>query len=59
VIQEMRLASRGNYGYRRVHAKLTFGRGLAIAHGTAELLMQRAGLAGSPDDPAGETPGRT
>jgi transposase InsO family protein len=46
VIREVRQASRGTYGYRRVHAELTLGRGLVIAHGTVELLMARAGLAG-------------
>jgi hypothetical protein len=46
LIREVHLASRGTYGYRRVHAELTLGRGLVIAHGTVELLMARAGLAG-------------
>jgi len=46
VIREVHQASRGTYGYRRVHAELTLGRGLVIAHGTVELLMARAGLAG-------------
>jgi putative transposase len=46
LIREVHQASRGTYGYRRVHAELTLGRGLVIAHSTVELLMQRAGLAG-------------
>lgn len=46
LIREVHQASRGTYGYRRVHAELTLGRGLVIAHGTVELLMARAGLAG-------------
>jgi transposase InsO family protein len=46
LIREVHAASRGTYGYRRVHAELTLGRGLVIAHGTVELLMARAGLAG-------------
>jgi putative transposase len=46
VIREVHQASRGTYGYRRVHAELTLGRGLLVAHGTVELLMARAGLAG-------------
>ncbi len=29
-----------------MHAELTLGRGLVVAHGTVELLMQRAGLKG-------------
>jgi transposase InsO family protein len=45
-IREVHVASRGTYGFRRVHAELTLGRGLVIAHGTVELLMQRAGLKG-------------
>jgi putative transposase len=32
-----------------VHAELTLGRGLVVAHGTVELLMQRAGLEGVTD----------
>ena len=39
-------ASRGTYGARRVHAELTLGRGLVVAHGTVELLMARPGSAG-------------
>ena len=46
LIREVHQASRGTYGYRRVHAELTRGRGLVIAHGTVELLMARVGLAG-------------
>lgn len=46
LIHEVHAASRGTYGYRRVHAELTLGRGLVVAHGTVELLMARAGLAG-------------
>jgi putative transposase len=46
LIREVHQASRGTYGYRRVHAELTLGRGLVIPHGTVELLMARAGLAG-------------
>jgi putative transposase len=45
-IREVHLASRGTYGFRRVHAELTLGRGLVVAHGTVELLMARAGLKG-------------
>ncbi|WNM24381.1 IS3 family transposase [Demequina capsici] len=36
----------GIYGARRVHAELTFGRGIAVGHGQVELLMKRAGLQG-------------
>jgi putative transposase len=45
-IRQVHLASRGTYGYRRVHAELTMGRGLIVGHGTVELLMVRAGLKG-------------
>ncbi|WP_139263795.1 IS3 family transposase [Geodermatophilus africanus] len=45
-IREVHTLSRGTYGFRRVHAELTLGRGLVVAHGTVELLMQRAGLKG-------------
>jgi putative transposase len=45
-IREVHTGSRGTYGFRRVHAELTLGRGLVVAHGTVELLMQRAGLKG-------------
>jgi transposase InsO family protein len=45
-IRQVHLASRGTYGYRRVHAELTLGRGLIVGHGTVELLMARAGLKG-------------
>jgi transposase InsO family protein len=38
--------SRGIYGARRVHAELTLGRGIEVCHGTVELLMRRAALAG-------------
>jgi putative transposase len=45
-IRQVHLASRGTYGYRRVHAELTLGRGIVVGHGTVELLMARAGLQG-------------
>jgi putative transposase len=37
--------SRGTYVVRQVHAELRLRRGIAVAHGTVELLMRRAGLA--------------
>src|ERR1700712_1646933 len=43
-IRQVHLDSRGTYGYRRVHAELTLGRGLIVGHGTVELLMARAEL---------------
>ncbi len=45
-IREVHTLSRGTYGFRRVHAELTLGRGLVVAHGTVELLMARVGLKG-------------
>jgi putative transposase len=50
-IRQVHLASRGTYGYRRVHAELTMGRGLVVGHGTVELLMARAGLKGAAGAP--------
>ena len=41
-IRQVHQASRGTYGYRRVHAGLTMGRGLVVGHDTVELLMARA-----------------
>ena len=45
-IRDVHAVSRGTYGARRVHAELTLGRGLAVSHGTIELLMQQAGIQG-------------
>jgi putative transposase len=50
-IRQVHLASRGTYGYRRVHAELTMGRGLIVGHGTVELLMARADLKGATGAP--------
>jgi putative transposase len=41
-IRQVHRASRGTYGYRRVHAELTLGLGIIVGHGTVELLMARA-----------------
>jgi transposase InsO family protein len=41
-------ASRGTYGFRRIHAELDLGLGIRVSHGTVELLMQRTGLQGMP-----------
>jgi transposase InsO family protein len=46
LIGRIHLDSRGTYGARRVHAELTLGHGLSLGHGTVELLMRRAGIAG-------------
>jgi putative transposase len=47
-IQAVRLASRGIYGSRRVHAELTLGPGITVGHGAVEMLMRRAGIKGLP-----------
>src|SRR4051794_15979896 len=49
-------ASKGTYGARRVHAELTLGRGLAVGHGTVELLMAGAGIRGVTGRPRGRRP---
>ena len=46
LITEIHAESRGIYGGRRIHAKLTLGRGIAVGHNQVELLMRRAGLQG-------------
>ena len=51
VIGRVHLDSRGSYGARRVHAELTLGPGLVVAHGTVALLMRRAGIAGASGRP--------
>jgi transposase-like protein len=48
VIRQIHSASRGAYGYRRIHAELALGRGVSVSHGVVETLMQRAGLMGLP-----------
>jgi putative transposase len=50
-IRQVHLAPRETYGYRRIHAELTLGRGLIVGHGTVELLMARAGLKGVTGSP--------
>ena len=45
-IRQIHAASNGIYGARRVHAELTLGRGIHVWHGTAEMLMARAGRTG-------------
>ncbi len=46
LITEVHQHSRGTYGARRVHAELRLGRGVQVGHGTVEMLMRRAELAG-------------
>lgn len=48
LIQEVHTASRGTYGYRRVHAELTMGMGVRVSSRLTFLLMHDAGLYGLP-----------
>ncbi len=48
LIREVHIASRGTYGYRRVHAELTMAMGVTVASRTVSTLMTLAGLAGLP-----------
>jgi hypothetical protein len=48
VIREVHVASRGTYGYRRVHAELTLGMGITVCERTVSVLMTQAGLYGLP-----------
>ncbi|GGJ09652.1 hypothetical protein GCM10010121_020010 [Streptomyces brasiliensis] len=56
LIRGVHVASRGTYGYRRVHAELTLGMGIQVCSRTVSILMTRA--RGSTDCPtgAGEAP---
>ncbi|MEU6709258.1 IS3 family transposase [Streptomyces wuyuanensis] len=48
VISAIHAASHGTYGYRRIHEELTSRYGIAVSHGTVQLLMRRAGIQGLP-----------
>lgn len=48
LIREIHVASRGTYGYRRVHAELTMGMGITVCERTVWLLMNQAGVYGLP-----------
>lgn len=48
LIQEVHTASRGTYGYRRVHAELTMGMGVTVSSRLTFLLMHAAGIYGLP-----------
>ena len=48
LIREVHVASRGTYGYRRVHAELTLGMGVTVCERTVSVLMTQAGLYGLP-----------
>jgi putative transposase len=48
LIREVHVASRGTYGYRRVHAELTLGIGVTVCERTVSVLMTQAGIYGLP-----------
>lgn len=48
LINEVHIASRGTYGYRRVHAELTLGIGLTCSSRLISVLMTNAGIRGLP-----------
>ena len=48
MIREIHVASRGTYGYRRVHAELTLGMGITVCPRTVSVLMTLAGIYGLP-----------
>ena len=46
LIRQVHVDFRGVYGYRRVHAELTLGHGLAVGAEAVWLLMRKAGVQG-------------
>lgn len=48
LIREIHVASRGTYGYRRIHAELTMAMGVMVCTRTVCVLMSRAGICGLP-----------
>jgi len=48
LINEVHIASRGTYGYHRVHAELTLGMGLTCSSRLISVLMTNAGIRGLP-----------
>jgi putative transposase len=50
LITMIHTASGATYGYRRIHSELTRRYGIAVSHGTVELLMRRAGIQGRTGD---------
>ncbi len=49
LIREIHVASRGTYGYRRVHAELTLGMGITVCPRTVSVLMTWPASTGCPD----------
>ena len=48
LIREIHIASRGTYGYRRIHAELTMGMNIPCSSRLVWVLMTRAGIGGLP-----------
>jgi len=48
LIREVHVASRGTYGYRRIHAELTMAMGVTCSSRLISVLMTRAGIYGLP-----------
>ncbi len=48
LIREIHVASRGTYGYRRIHAELTIGMSIPCSSRLVSVLMTRAGIGGLP-----------
>jgi transposase InsO family protein len=48
LIREVHVASRGTYGYRRVHAELTMAMGVQVSSRLVSVLMTQAGIYGLP-----------
>ncbi|MGP9662865.1 IS3 family transposase [Arthrobacter sp. AOP36-C1-22] len=48
LIREIHIASRGTYGYRRIHAELTIGMNIPCSSRLVWVLMTRAGIGGLP-----------
>ncbi|RBO89015.1 helix-turn-helix protein [Micrococcus sp. KT16] len=44
LIREIHIASRGTYGYRRIHAELTMGMNIPCSSRLVWVLMTRAGI---------------
>jgi putative transposase len=48
LIREVHVASRGTYGYRRIHAELTMAMGIQVSSRLVSVLMTQAGIYGLP-----------
>ena len=51
LIREIHIASRGTYGYRRIHAELTIGMEIPCSSRLVSVLMTKAGIGGLPGPP--------